>query len=204
MPEYYEEIRPTLKTGDIILFSSHLSLFGRVIRIFTRSQWTHVGVVIRFNDPFDVVTLWEADQGVGCVYLTNLGSRVKQFRGDITVRHLKGIELSDSDIAALYNIREKFKYLKYERLPFIQLLRSALDYGWGFFGKNQVRDLSELFCSELVAETLQQLGLLSKELPSNEYVPGDFSEKNTNFKLLRGYYGPEIAIKTRKRRLGIF
>jgi hypothetical protein len=54
--------------------------------------------------------------------------------------------------------------------------------------------LSSLFCSELVAEVYQKMGLLTEKLPSNEYIPKDFStEKSLSLEL--GYsLQKEIAI----------
>ena len=55
------------------------------------------------------------------------------------------------------------------------MIKAAYD---GPLGHNQ-EDLSSLFCSELVAEAYQRLGLLPKPpqgLPSNEYTPRDFAK----------------------------
>ena len=56
----------------------------------------------------------------------------------------------------------------------MELIKAAYD---GWLGENQ-EDLSSLFCSELVAESYQRMGLLSSAssaLPSNEFTPKDFS-----------------------------
>lgn len=64
-----------------------------------------------------------------------------------------------------------------------ELIRSAYD---GPFGEN-IEDLSSLFCSELVAEAYQRMGLLDEDVPSNEYSPVDFSsEAKDGLALLRG------------------
>ena len=58
----------------------------------------------------------------------------------------------------------------------IELFKAAYD---GWFGQNE-EDLSSLFCSELVAEAYQRMGLISdgkKALPSNEFTPKDFSSE---------------------------
>jgi len=46
----------------------------------------------------------------------------------------------------------------------------------GIGGRNQ-KDLTSLFCSELLAETYIRMGLLPEDPkhPSNEYTPKDFS-----------------------------
>ena len=68
---------------------------------------------------------------------------------------------------------------KYETST-IELVKSAYDGPWG---KNK-KNTKEYFCSELVAQTLQEMGLLGKEQPSNEFVPADFSN---DMKLKEGY-----------------
>lgn len=46
------------------------------------------------------------------------------------------------------------------------------------FGDNK-EYISSLFCSELVAEAYQKMGLLTEKLPSNEYIQKDFSEEKS-------------------------
>ena len=59
------------------------------------------------------------------------------------------------------------------------------------------KNLEKLFCSELVAEAYQRMGLLSKNdtlHPSNEYIPHDFSSCES-LVLLEGELLEEIAIQ---------
>lgn len=55
----------------------------------------------------------------------------------------------------------------------MELLLSAWD---GPFGQN-VENTSSYFCSELIAETYKEMGLLRTNEPSNEFVPSDFSSE---------------------------
>ncbi|RZI46413.1 hypothetical protein [Candidatus Finniella inopinata] len=59
---------------------------------------------------------------------------------------------------------------------------------------NKTGDDSSLFCSELVALMLQQLGYLSTELPADNYTPRDFSEISENVKLIGATLGKEVLI----------
>jgi len=76
-------------------------------------------------------------------------------------------------------VRRKELWCKpYERSE-AELLKAAWD---GIGGASRGEDLSSLFCSELVAEAYQAMGLLPewpKGLPSNEYTPMDFSDRRT-------------------------
>ena len=77
--------------------------------------------------------------------------------------------------------------IPYEK-SLIQLIKSVLDFTR--FNKNK-EDLSSVFCSELVAESYQKMGLLDDidmgGLPSNEYTPADFSEQKDKVKLNNNY-----------------
>merc|ERR1712216_346323 len=45
-------------------------------------------------------------------------------------------------------------------------------------------DWSSMFCAEVAAEALQQMGLVSEERHSNEYLPCDFSSENDTYGLV--------------------
>ena len=64
------------------------------------------------------------------------------------------------------------------------------------FLHNSNEDLSSIFCSELIAEAYQRMGLFGKEKNSNKYTPKGFSsegdEKNP---LLFGKLEKEVYIE---------
>ena len=190
MQKTYESIRDTLDTGDLVLFSgtSHVSNF---LKLCTFSKWSHVGMVVRIPD-WDQVLLWEsttlghvqdfidgkAKRGVQTVLLSE---RIRAYRGDVAIRQLTRFERTDEMRHSLCAFRRWAKNRDYEQRT-LELIRAAYD---GPFGENQ-EDLSSLFCSELVAEAYQRMGLLSDDLPSNEYTPRDFSSENKRLAILGG------------------
>lgn len=193
----YKNIKDTLKTGDIVLFSGKGGI-STGIKWVTRSKFSHIGMVLKLEE-YDYLTLWESTtlsnikdittntnrQGV---QLVSLSERIKTYDGEISIRKLKNVDFSTKDITSLMKLRKELKGKKYEQDE-IELLKSAYD---GIFGKN-IEDLSSLFCSELVAEAYQRLGLLSNTIPSNEYTPVDFAQKK-DISLLKGKLGKEIVI----------
>lgn len=203
----YEKIRSQLKTGDIILFSGKGGISDG-IKIFTMSKWSHVGMVYRIDSPQDPkgsVFCWESTtlsnvkdadtgkltQGVQRVELSERLERclAKEYR--IAIRPLS-MALTETMLTALNKFRHEVSGRPYEKKK-IQLIKSAYD---GWFGHNKEEDLSSLFCSELVAEAFQKMGLLTEKLPSNEYVPKDFSTEK-KLKLELGYgLQKEIAISS--------
>jgi len=200
----YSAIRDQLKTGDILLFSGKGGISDG-IKFFTLSKYSHVGMVYKLNDPLDTqgsVFCWEsttlsdindADTGKKTkgVQRVELSERLESCfsKGyEISVRQLSK-PISDQMTIALNNFRHEVSGRPYERDK-IELIKAAYD---GWMGENK-EDLSSLFCSELVAEAYQRMGLLTEDMPSNEYIPKDFSnEKSLSLELGYGLQN-EISI----------
>jgi hypothetical protein len=105
------------------------------------------------------------------------------------VRHLQGFQIDHHRYNKLMVLKRSLENRPYEKNK-IELIKAAYD---GPMGDND-KNLSSLFCSELVAEAYQCLGLLSAEPPSNEYTPKDFAEE-ANLELLGGAsLGKEIPL----------
>jgi len=193
----YSLIRPNLQTGDILLFSGKGGISDG-IKFFTFSKWSHVGMVYRLDDPLDPkgsIFCWESTtlsnvtdaetgkltKGVQRVELSERLERSFATGYEISVRHLSK-PLTNDMIILLNNFRHEVSGRTYEKSK-LELLKSAYD---GFLGRNQ-EDLSSLFCSELVAEGYQRMGLLTEDRHSNEYIPKDFSSERKGFSLELGY-----------------
>jgi hypothetical protein len=179
----YNDERKKVKTGDIVLFSGKGGTI-HAIKMLANSKWSHVGMVLRLPNS-KAVFLWESTtlsnlkdaidgktkRGVQLVLLSD---RLRNYEGKTSIRHIENFEVSESDYLKLMKFREKVRNRPYEKDK-LELIKSAYD---GPFGDNE-EDLSSIFCSELVAEAYQTIGLLKKPpkgLPSNEYTPMDFSD----------------------------
>lgn len=169
----YADIRPTLKTGDIILFSGKGGI-SSLIKRFSNSKWSHVGMVVRF---MDMVLLWESTslsklkdvqtgKSTQGVQLVGLSERLAIYDGDFALRRLSE-NLSGAQLHALSKFRSEVAGRPYEK-DYIELLNSVLIF-------ENTEDLSSIFCSELLAEAYQRMGLLTEDKPSNEYTPKDFA-----------------------------
>jgi len=201
----YQDLRSQLKTGDVLLFSGKSGI-SEGIKFFTLSKWSHVGIVYKFEsdlDPKGSIFSWESTtlcdvadadtgkltQGVQRVELSERLERCFATGYEISVRQLSE-PLSNEMVRKLNDFRHEVSGRPYEKNR-IDLIKAAWD---GPFGKNK-EDLSSLFCSELVAEAFQRMGLLGQTKPSDEYSPKDFSaEKRLQLEL--GYsLGNEISIQ---------
>lgn len=192
----YSDIRHTLSTGDIVLFSG-TGMISTVIKWATRSPWSHVGMIV-VADDLDMLILWESTtlskvkdvrsdtvkQGVQVVALSE---RINSYDGKVAVRKLEGACVGAGRMKELQKFRAEVKDRTYEESK-IELAKSAYD---GPFGHNE-EDLSSLFCSELIAEGYQRMGLLSETISSNEYTPANFGNM---IKLQEGWLGDIIELE---------
>lgn len=196
--EAYENIRTKLKTGDIVLFSGKGGV-STGIKWFTGSKWSHVGMALRLPE-WEIVLLWEsttlndiADIESGKekkgVQLVPLSQRISTYSGEVSIR-LLDVERTSDMMKDLSVLRAEIKGRPYEKDK-IELVKAAYD---GPFGAN-TEDLSSLFCSEMVAEAYQRMGLLGDKPPSNEYIPKDFSDSG-KLELLKGELSEEIVIQS--------
>ncbi|MCP3686626.1 MAG: hypothetical protein GY861_28645 [bacterium] len=196
IPLNYKNIRGDIKTGDILLFSGN-SLLSKIIKLTTRSNWSHVGMAIESSEH-DMMLIWEStvrqkknSRGifpqVG-VQISTLSQKVDEYDGIVAVRHLE--KEFDSDMTKELKLFRR----EAENTPYgfdiKELLLAVYD---GPLGLN-IQDLSGLFCSELIAETYKRVGLVEKTIPSNEYIPSDFSS-SSNIQLINNSLSKEILIK---------
>ena len=198
----YTQIRNKLETGDIVLFSGKGGISAG-IKWFTISKWSHVGMVVRLPD-WNMVLLWEsttlsniadvmdgkAKQGV---QLVALSERLRTYGGEAAIRRLS-VKRTAAMNNALMKLRQEVKGRPYETSK-VELVKAAYDGWWG----ENTENLSSLFCSELVAEAYQRMGLLSnakRALASNEFTPKDFSAAaDPALKLLKNArLGKEVGV----------
>jgi hypothetical protein len=194
-------VRSDLKTGDLVLFSG-ASFFSNVIKWAVGGKWSHVGVVVRLPSIPERVLLWEsttladlpdaltgrAAAGVQLVYLSD---RLASYAGELKLRALDKPVTPEME-AALAQRRVELSGRPYEADK-LELFHAAFD---AWFPQLERERLHSLFCSELVAEAYQAMGLLPEPPhgpPSNEYTPRDFARRGA--KLLRGYaLGKIVAV----------
>lgn len=186
----YEEIRNSLQTGDIVLFSGN-STISNMIKWFTKSRWSHVGVVISVGQ-WDIKLLLESttlskikdissDDYIQGVQLIPLSEKIINHEGGVAIRRLVG-ERTLHTIASIVKFRNEIKNRPYEKSR-LELIRSA----FGNVFDNTKENLSSLFCSELAAELYQRTEWLPSDIPSNKFTPKSFSteSKEIDSKLLK-------------------
>ncbi|KAK3273858.1 hypothetical protein CYMTET_17930 [Cymbomonas tetramitiformis] len=204
----YSELLPQLQTGDLVLFSG-ATVSGAVIKLFSNSRFSHVGIVIKDVHEFDPdeAFVWESSTNKAGltdvvsgevrhgVELLSLEAKVNSgWYDEVAIRHLMVPEDKRRGIATtLRRIQKEWQGRPYE-ISRLEMLNAIVDIEGVKMFEN-TKDLSSLFCSELVAEAYMELGLLSTELPSNEYVPEDFASAKLSQLLNGSHLTDEVFIK---------
>ena len=177
----YEELRPDLDYGDVLLFGGD-SRFCRTIKRLTHGRWSHTALIARAHSDGPLL-LWEATLSstiadvvtheiAGGVRLYDLEQWIRHYAGETAIRRLR-VERTDAMRASLLDFYNEAAGRPYEKNR-LELLRAAYD---GPLGKNREPTTDSFYCAELVAEAYQRMGLLPTTPPSNDYMPKDFSSE---------------------------
>jgi len=199
----YAEIRDTLMTGDIVLFHG-LGWESDIIEVVELSQWTHVAMVFRAPE-IDYPLIWESTplQFIEdkAIHIKKAGARLvslderlavaveKRLYGRFAVRRLEVVRTED-----MIETLKKFISGKVHLLPFPSDWKMMIEFLRGRLLMEEKPRTYNVYCAELVAETYKQMGLLSHEVPSNSFLPKDFSSKMKLTLLKDAKLGEEIFL----------
>ena len=200
----YDKVLLEADNGDIILWSSNT----KIIQYASDSPFTHISLVLRDYERDrsgkQCVYCWEADLGQKC----RAGPRIIRLRDKL--ERYKGVPVMGWK-PLIQGIRPTSRHL-------LKIISSFLDYGMDIYtirwlisrvlaatpcggGVWQTFLASSLFnhivCSELVAETLQQVGILELEPPASQYAPGDWLHNNLTL-TPSNEYGPTYFFRPKK------
>ena len=191
------------RTGDVVLFSSD-GFDSRIVKCFTQSPYSHVGHVIVINPvPKDIggsgIYLWHAPANAirslpdllynpprskGGPQLNDMRDvlrvfrnidaiDIRRFRIDRDSSHSWGAPSVTPDDPLVKFIRAEHR--KHYESNIIELFKSTEDT----FTSPNTENTREYFCSELVAETFKQFGIMNTDVPSNEFTPRNFTSEES-------------------------
>lgn len=183
----YEEIRGLMQPGDVIAFSGNGDL-SEVIKWATRSQVSHVGVVLQsklligdtpqqgfFNQIIESTSL----NGFSGVTISRLSDRVDAYDGQMWWLPLSDEARGQLDLTGFFDF-----LIHHDRRPYDapQAILSALDTldGIPLLGRattQNVEDFNKFFCSELVAAALEAGGVIDR-INAAEVTPVDLCRFN--------------------------
>lgn len=186
----YEELRPQLDTGDVVMMSATY-VEDRIIEGLTGSPFSHIGMVVKKGED---LFFWEA---------TPAGGLVCELDGqEHTGVRLVPLEALLAQYTARVSGQFFFRLLEVDRKPMMidafwsfanQVNKSPFAGDWTMFSEwveghvwPVPVDAKAYFCAELTALTYRQMNLLPDQPPANGYSPESFSMKNTQLPLLEG------------------
>ena len=178
------------ENGDLILMSGNT--YGeKVCKWFSNSIFSHVGFLFRENHPEtkeDILYIWDADIG----QKARDGPRVMKFEDKLTI--YKGFRIGAwkklivSENRKRPSLKDILKIIpRYSNKEFDDLMMTWFIPLYMNTIHSIVNDNSKVFCSELIASTLQDLNILKENRRPTSYCPEDFFRSNINTDLEKGY-----------------
>ena len=153
----YAEMRESLRTGDLV-FCSGTYFFSNAIRWFTKSVWSHIGIIYR-DDALERIFILESETFVGVrlaplsKYLRDYHGRNKPYRGRMFIARL--------DPEVTQEIHRKAVSMGMDELtkPYdnLEIFRIAIRILFKLGRRNRDR---KYICSELVYEAFRKAGIL--------------------------------------------
>lgn len=197
----YDDFLAQADTGDVVLFAGG-SAESVAVEWGTLGPFSHAAMVV--IGPDGGKYLWQAaglEVGVDKI-------KLKKHTGAQVTDLTEAVKL----ISVHYGEPATWRQLVWDRPPHLDAqiwgVMAGLDgrrfpTAWQLFedyeeGSWLGIDLTDgpMFCSELVAYTFQQIGLMKPHPPANAYSPTAFSEEavGTQAKLLHGSFAPDRPI----------
>jgi len=186
----YNKLCNQFKTGDLILFNndhidSPTGIFSYLIKYFTKSDWSHVGMIVKDPEFTDAkldkgLYLWESslesfeeseDHKIKlAVQLVPLRKMIEHFKGIV---HWRQIDCGDVQITN-EKLREVHKLVHakpYDINP-IDWIEAYLEHS------PNPQKVGRFFCSALVARIYSFLGLIDPKINWTIIRPSSFSTEN--------------------------
>ena len=152
----YDEVRAELRSGDLV-FCSGSYVFSGMIQRFTRSVWSHVGIVHR-DDQLGRLFILESETGIGVrlvpisKYLRDYHGRRRPYRGQIVIGR---VEPAPDEVQARQAVSFGMDLLTKPYDNF-EILRIAARIAFRVGRRTQDR---KFICSELVDECYRAAGV---------------------------------------------
>lgn len=164
----YEDVRAELRSGDL-LFCSGSYAFSGLIQKFTRSVWSHVGLVY-VDQQLGRVFVLESEAGIGVrlvpvsKYLRDYHGRRRPYRGQIVVARVAPA-LGDDQVRQAVSFGMDLLTRPYDNFEILRIAMRIL-----FRKGRRVRD-RKFICSELVDECFRAAGVRFRR--ADNYISPD-------------------------------
>lgn len=178
-PIAYEEARPHIRTGDLLLCSGE-SLGGAVIRVLTKSAFGHIGLIAKITVAGEErLVVLESIIGVGVRmvqlsnYVRNHSGRGRGYRGKLLVaRDARfDVEAHGNTFVNHGFVRQGYQY---DHAALLRIMTRMIMARFGIILTALDRD-NEYICSELAEEMFETVGITYQEDPRGFIAPQHFA-----------------------------
>ena len=152
----YDTVREQLRTGDLV-FCSGSYFFSKAIQRFTRSVWSHCGVLYK-DDNLQRVFVLESETMIGVrlapvsKYLKDYHGRNRRYRGNIVIARVQpDVDPQAIKLAISFGMDELTK--PYDNFEILRIAMRIL------FRIGRRRRDRKYICSELVYDCFRQAGV---------------------------------------------
>lgn len=175
----FQQIRDQIRPGDVIVFSGKSHVSG-LIRLLTRSNASHVGVVIEAPTPASsglmvestaetiLPASWHGTDEPEGVLISKIDQRLASYEGEIWLLPLSDEARAQFDWNAFREFVDQQNGKGYDRWQMLKLMNAPLFHVplLGHALRNR-ENLKKLFCSELVTAALRSAGVVGNVNPSD-------------------------------------
>jgi hypothetical protein len=189
----YNDLLTNADNGDL-LFMAGDTYGERTCRYFTKSVYSHVGMLFREIDPENdksMLYIWESDLGQGSKdgpRILKLSDKLKRYHGFPYVMWRR-MESNRPSTQNIMNVVEKYKDYNFDNNMLSWMMNDSMIY-------NMIKN-DGIFCSELIALTMQHINMLEKDKKATWYSPQSFVEGISGLKK-DFFYGPKYYIEIEK------
>ena len=153
-----------LQTGDLVYFTGH-KLYNYMINFLIKSDWTHVGMILRKGKKIYISESHISIDGVKVsrngINLIEIGERLRGTKTPVMFVRLKN-RITDKQEAAAWKRYEELKKANFSLTFVTDMVFKTKD------------SMSKMFCSEYVAEMYKAMGLIRKDILTNKFNPKTF------------------------------
>ncbi|KTD67043.1 MULTISPECIES: YiiX/YebB-like N1pC/P60 family cysteine hydrolase [Legionella] len=174
----YEQIRDTIKTGDL-LFASGNSLMSSMIKGATNSVWSHIAFIVRL-EAIDRVMVMESVETIGVrtvplsSYVRNYNGSGQGYPGRLMIAHYQNFPID-----AFANLSKQAVDLLGYPYNTEEILKIAARIGMDAFGFDktsaEVTSPHAFICSEYVAICYKSAGITIDYNQEGFIAPADFA-----------------------------
>jgi hypothetical protein len=164
----YEDVRAEIRSGDLA-FCSGSYVFSKFIQGFTKSVWSHVGLIYR-DEHLGRVFILESEVGIGVrlapisKYLRDYHGRRRPYRGQMVIARVNPV-LGDEQVRRAVSYGMDLLTKPYDNFEILRIAtRIAFRIG------RRTRD-RKFICSELVDECYRAAGVTFKR--QDNYISPD-------------------------------